>query len=178
VRVGCGRSGGSCWAAFWHASMPLCIFMHAGLLAGRRALGEVSRTAVGQVPSLTAAGRQSFLPQYLLLPSDGMVSVRERFWKEGHAMARCWLLFATVTRKQHIFCDPARVKVTVWVARRVVTTTNRHRTSVIQTDLVWSGLISCRCHSSLDRIADRLSLDPASERASGLRMWLREQLMT
>lgn len=120
-----------------YASMPLCIFMHAGLLAGRRALGEVSRTAVGQVPSLTAAGRQSFLPRFLCCRLT--VSVRERFWKEGHAMARCWLLFAAVTRKQHIFCDPARV---VWVARRVVTTTDRHRTSVIQTDLVWSGLIS------------------------------------
>lgn len=56
-------------------------------------------------------------------------------------MARCWLLFAAVTRKQRIFCDPARVKVTVWVARKIVTTTNRYSKSVIQTDLVWSGLV-------------------------------------
>ena len=44
---------------YWYASMPLCIFMHAGLLAGRRALGEVCRTGVGQVPSLSAAGSLS-----------------------------------------------------------------------------------------------------------------------
>lgn len=36
VAAGCGRSGGSCWAAY--------VCMHAGWLAGRRALGEFGQS--------------------------------------------------------------------------------------------------------------------------------------
>jgi hypothetical protein len=86
LRAGCGgRSGGSCWAAL-HARIYAC--MHAGWLAGRRALGEIGRSVgwfrSGQVVQFSTSIQYPVAA--MLAASDGERGTFLENKKSGHGI--------------------------------------------------------------------------------------------